>query len=214
MPIDSLAIGDLIRVTVVKYLATNPELKWGNNYEFRAKIAASIDEVNALGLTVVAFERQFHLTTVQFDRIRSSTWEPDSVPYDPAAFVSLPLAAAGVRPVGSSNAVALNVCLSLGRIPATGRFGHLFYRGSLREEDVHAPAGKFTLSDPAAVATEVTNALFDTTEFGALVDGTDTDFELVMVGATEATARRVISIQRRGVAVVPYNHAWFNRTAP
>lgn len=203
--------GDLFRVTIVKYLLANPERKWANNYELKAVIGGVTADLTAAALTLVDFEQPLHMTPVKFDRVRISTWEADSTPYDPTSFISLPLAPQGTGDVGASQLAALNVCWDVARIPQSGRFGHLFYRGGITETMIEAPAGKYIFTTPANPQS-VIGAALTASGAGELLDGTDPNFQLVMVGKTEAAVRDVLLLQSRGVAVVPFNHGWFNRT--
>lgn len=212
MPVTTFADGDRFVVTVLKYLATNPERKWGNNYEIRAKGAGGESDLSAMGLKIVDFEQAMHFNTVKLDRLRISTWEADSVPYDPDTFLSLPLTGSGDRDPSGVDVFALNVCLDVSRVPATGRFGHIFYRGALRENDVNAPAGKFALVNPSSIDTLLSGALSGS-GVDALIDESDPLFELVMISASGSSTRPVINLTARNVAVVPFDHAWFNRTS-
>lgn len=213
MPVSAGAEGDRYVITIIKYLSTNPDRKWANNYEVRAKAAIAEADLTALGLKLVDFEQALAFAAVQFDRLRISTWEPDSTPYDPDAFISLPLAASGSRSEVGTEKVALNVCLDVGRVPATGRFGHIFLRGSLAENEISAPAGKYVLTDPSAINTLVATAVTDA-DLADTLAGDDPALEIVMISSDGSQTRRVLSFQRRGVSVVPFNHGWFNRTSP
>jgi hypothetical protein len=211
MSVISFTAGDVFRFTLIKYLATNPERKWANTYEIRAKVDGVETDLTTLANQLVAYEDHIHYTTVRFDRVVIATWEPDSSPYDPTTFISLPLTASGLLDLGGAQPVALNVCMDVGRVPLSGRFGHLFYRGCLSEADVEAPAGKFVLTNQAAKQTNITSAA-STAGCDDVFSGADVTFELVMVGAALDTARGIAGLVVRGVAVVPFNHAWFNRT--
>lgn len=203
--------GDLFRFTVIKYLTANPDRKWSNNYEMRAKVDGVTSDLTAVGMDLVDFERTITYDLAMFDRVRISTWEPDSTPYDPSVFISLPLAAAGTKASAGGQLLALNVCLDIGRVPLTGRFGHLYYRAALSEAMVVSPAGKWVLNDIASVDDSIQVAL-DSSTVDEYIDGTSSTFEMVMVGQTEGSARQIAALTARGVATVPFDHAWFNRT--
>lgn len=213
MPVTGFAEGDLFVIRVTKFLGTNPDRKWVNNYEFRAKAAGDEGDLLTCATAIVNWELQFHLVGVVFDRVLISTWEPDSVPYNPQNFIASSLTASGIRPLGSSQAEPLNLCLDVRKQCSFGRFGHLFYRGALLESDVYAPAGKSTLTDRAGLDSEV-QADLNAANFDPYVTGGDGPLELVMVGKTAADVRVVDTLRVSGVAVVPWNHAWFNRTSP
>lgn len=212
MSVLAFTTGDLFRLTIVKYLATNPERKWANNYEAQATADGVTTDLTALGLVLVEFERKLHFDPVVFDRLRISTWEADSLPYDPSSFLSLPLSAVGILDEGGSSLEALNVCWDVARIPISGRFGHLYYRGALVESEVSAPAGKFILDSPVTKQGEVVDALDDST-LADYTGGGGPVLNLVMVNADGTQIRTIANLSSRGVAVVPFNHTWFNRTS-
>lgn len=212
MSVLGFTTGDRFRFTVTKYLATNPERKWDNNYEAVATADGVESDLTLLADRLVNFERDLHLDVVVFDRVRISTWEEDSKPYDPEVFISLPLSGVGDLPATGSDLQALNVCLSVARFPQSGRFGHVFYRGCLREVDTSAPAGKFVLSSPSGWVITLNGAVDDNslTEY---LDGTGSVLNLAMINKSGTQVRPIVSLVVRGVAVVPYDHAWFNRTS-
>lgn len=213
MSVESYAAGDLFTMRVVKSLSTNPADKWVNSYEVGATLAGSTDELLALGVKLVTFERSLTLNTVQFIQLIISTWEPDSKPYDPAAFISSPLSL-----VGNNNALSdplpLSACLSLTRVAASGRFGHIFLRGVLQDGDVSAPAGKYRLNSIGAFNGRLADAITDSGLADTFTLAGDGKFRLVMVGKLAASARPVVGLVVQGVSQVPSDHAWFNRTKP
>jgi len=211
MSVESFVAGDRFRITIIKYLAANPDRKWGNNYELRAKAGGGVTDLTNAGSKLVDFEQAIHMTPVQFDRLRMSTWEADSVPYDPTAFVSLPLSGTGDSSPGASQVAAINVCWDVARVPLSGRFGHIFYRACLTESRIEAPAGKYVLSDPAGMTT-IVNTEVASSGIDAFMDDSDPTWELVMINADGTQTRNLIGLISRGVAVVPFDHAWFNRT--
>lgn len=210
MPVETFALGDRFRITTVKYLAANPDRRWDNNYELRAKAGGSVTDLTQIGLKIVALEQALHADKVRFDRMRMSTWEEDSDPYDPGSFVSLPLSGSGLRDTSGGQVLALNVCYHVARVPISGRFGAIFYRGALTEGEVEAPAGKFILTSLAAEFT-LLNAALDDSGMGDVLNGDDPIWEIVMVNATGSNTRVVLGLVPRGVAVVPFSHAWYNR---
>lgn len=205
--------GSLFVARVIKYLSTNPDNKWANSYEFRARDAGGETEILNMGEALVNFEISQHRTSVVFDRLIISTWLEDSVPYNPASFVSTTLTGVGALEI-VDDLVALNQCLTVTRLVGSGRFGHLFYRGRLEEAQVVAPAGISTLTNRAAEQSVLDDGLTDS-GFGDYMDtGSDVAFDLVMVNASGTNVRRVIGLRAQGVTTVPMDHAWFNRTPP
>jgi hypothetical protein len=205
------AANDLFRITVRKSHTNNPDRQWENNYEVRCIDTATNTQLNNLGLKVVAFEKAIHYESTQFRLLRISTWEEDSTPYNPESFISLPLTGFGELDEASEDLEPINICWDVARVPISGRFGHLFYRGALVESDVEAPSGRATLADISAMGTRITTEL-GSSGLGEYMDGTDTQFEIVMINKTGTQVRQVLGLAPRGVAVVPFDHAWFNRT--
>jgi len=203
--------GDLFVITIIKYLTANPERKWANNYEVRAISDGVTTDLTSLGSKLVDMEVDLHYSEVKFDRLRISTWEADSVPYDPEAFVSLPLVPVGTRDASGHHLNALNVCWDVARFPISGRFGHIYYRACLHDDETLAPAGKFTLASPSGMNTILGNAIDDAGVLDYL-NGAGTVLELVMVDKSGTQVRQLVNHTTRGVAVVPFNHTWFNRT--
>lgn len=203
--------GDLFIARVVKYLSTNPSNKWVNSYELRATIAGSTDNILAFATQLINFEIGMHLNLVRFDRLLISTWEADSVPYDPAAFISTTLTATGsITPAG--DAQPLQTALSVTRQAQSGRFGHLFYRGMLTEDDVESPAGLPVLTDQSAIQDIIDGAL-STSNFDDALGVTPAGaLGLVMISRDGTQVRPVTGLRAQGVSSVPLDHAWFNRT--
>lgn len=210
MSVEAYEVGDLFTIRTVKSLAANPENAWANSYEVRAKIAGSQDELLALGNKLIMFERIFHLTVVNFVQVSISTWEADSVPYLPNAFISSPLASAGLRVIGSDQ-VSLNQTLSVARVPLFGRFGHLFYRGVLTEIDVASPAGKSILANKPEMVTQIDDAA-EAADMANYIGVTAAELELVMISKTGTQVRAIQGLVPVGVSSVPNDHAWYNRT--
>jgi len=211
MSVASFAIDDLFVFRVIKSHTSNPDRKWANTYEFKALAGGDEGDLLAVGLTLVAFESGMAYPYVKFERLTISTWAPDSVPYDPESFISSALSDFGTYP-GAGAAVALNQCLSVARVAAFGRFGHLFYRGFLDESSVSSPAGKSILADRAAVqasidATIASSGLDDF--LGAAPTGS---MQMVMVNADGDQVRPILGLSAQGVSTVPMDHTWFNRT--
>jgi hypothetical protein len=213
MTVLSFVADDLFTLRVTKYLSTNPANKWQNSYEFQANDGGGEAELLALGTALVEFESSFHHDVVTFDRLLISTWEADSVPYNPSTFISSTLTAVGgIGPVG--DLLALNTCLSVARIAGSGRFGHIFYRGVLEEVEISAPAGVNILASRAAQQTKINDALTDSGLEDYVGVAPTGAFRLVMVDKTGAQVRNVIQVRAQGVSTIPTDHAWFNRTSP
>lgn len=210
MSVVTYAADALFVIRVTKYLNTNPDNKWANSYEFQALDAGGEAQLLALGEALVDFEATFHHTAVIFDRILISTWEPDSVPYNPAVFIASTLTAAGGNTSGGE-LLPLDKCLSVARVAATGRFGHLFYRGALTESDTTAPAGKSILGDRPAMQTIIDDAI-TSAGFDAYIGQDATTHKLVLINADGDQVRGVNQLNVQGVATIKTDHKWFNRS--
>ena len=134
MPINSIAQDEVFTVRIYKRLEGQ---EWANSYEVQAAVASSDPTIMIGNLQnwLIGLERSIHLTDVFFDRITVSTYQPDSRPYDPTRFVSLPIFQQGQR-ARSGDALTLAICLFVRREVRFGRSGKLLYRGVLQEADV------------------------------------------------------------------------------
>jgi hypothetical protein len=202
--------GDLFTVVVEKSLHSNPNLTFRNSYEFQAQEAGSTENLITMGEALVAFEKAMTLETADFVELRIATWEPDSSPYNPATFLALPLTGTGDRTLGEGEEVALNVCLSVARVPQSGRFGHIFYRDALKKPDIIAPSGDWIFEDQDAYDTLLAGALTSSGIDGYL-DGSQV-LRMVMVDKDGTFIRSVLVLSPQGISTLPTKHKWFNRT--
>jgi len=210
MSVLAFEMGDLFTVRIIKHLTTNPFNKWANSYEFKAYSSSSEALLTSLLQSVVRFEVAIHHNVVQFDHMVISTWAPDSVPYDPESFVSVPLVQVGNVGPGS-DLLGLNQCASIARVPTSGRFGHIFYRGALTEADVEAPAGRTTFGDLSGYQDTINDALTSSGLDDLLGNPPAEDIGMVMVNKDGTQVRPVLTLTVKGVSTVPLDHAWFNR---
>ncbi len=211
MSVLSFAAGDLFIVRIIKSLTTNPDNKWSNSYEFKANTLGDDVTLQLVANAFLLFEATLHHNVVRFNEVIVSTWEADSVPYDPNAFLTIPTDTTGLTgPVG--DLLPLNQTLSVARVPTSGRFGHLFFRGVLGEDEVEAPAGKAILTSIAEISTRL-NAAVDAGELESyLGNPSEGPLQLSMISADGETVRPVVTLVAQGVSAVPQDHAWFNRT--
>lgn len=211
MSVLAVNIDDLFIFRVTKSLATNPDRTWQNTYEFKAIGAGSTGDLLDLGTAVVLFEQSMHMSQVVFERLLISTWVPDSHPYDPAAFIASSLTAVGARG-GLADLQPLTQCLTVTRQAGSGRFGHIFYRGYLLEDDSSAPAGKPRLTDRAGIQEDMEAALASSGLDGYIGDDARGVFKMCMVNADGTQVRDVINLRVQGISQLPLDHKWFNRT--
>lgn len=210
MTVLSFVADDRFIVRVVKNLTTNPDNGWANSYEFVATAPGDEGDILDLGTKVVLFEANIHLGFVNFARLLISTWEPDSVPYNPEAFLSTTLTQAGLRG-GSGEPIGLGQTFSVARVASSGRFGHLFYRGALVEGDVQAPAGKTVLTSRSGFQDTITGSLEDSGLDAHIAAGGGT-LKMCMINKDGSQTRLIQELIAQGVSSVPQDHAWFNRT--
>lgn len=204
--------GDLFIFRVIKGLSTNPENKWVNSYEFQADETGTPGVLVGLATALVSYEAALHATSVVFDRVIVSTWEADSKPYDPASFMSIPLTQTGVRPITSEEVEPLGMAWRVNRQCNSGRFGNLFYRGALFENQVLSPAGIPVLENAAEMEGILGDALDDSTLIGYMGSSPTEGLHLVMINAVGEQVRPVISLVSSGVSLIKQDHMWFNRT--
>jgi hypothetical protein len=210
MSVLTFELGDKFVVRIVKSHAFNPDDEWVNNYELVSTEANSGAALLNAAQKLVAFEVAIHINVVNFVRLTISTWEEDSKPYDPSAFMSIALTDVGsIAPEGG--VVALNNTLSVARVAASGRYGHLFYRGALNEVDVSTPAGRYVFVDPTDMEERIDGAVTSSgiDELFALGDGS---FTISLISKDGTQVRPVVGFFPVGVSALPLDHAWFNRT--
>lgn len=209
----AFVVNDRFIFRTIKSYTTNPSRQWSNSYEFLANTSGGADELTALATALVGFEVLIHNTFTHFVRTTVSTWEADSVPYDPDSFLVFEEDTNGLRDT-SGELEPITTCWSVARQPFSGRLGHIFYRGVLSQADTEAPAGITKLASPGTMSTLLDGSLGDSnlsdyiglTAAGPLV--------LAMINKTGTNTRLVSSLVSSGVSQLPVDHAWFNRTSP
>jgi hypothetical protein len=204
---------DKFIVRVFKNHVANPSNSWVNSYEFAATDPGDESVILDLAEKIVNFEIAIHLAVVNFVRVTISTWEADSVPYDPDSFFSTTTTGTGTNP-DSSAPLGLNNCLAVARVAPSGRFGHMFYRGVLTEDAVEAPAGRTVLSDKPAVQTVVDDAITSSLLSNFIGIGASGGMNMALISKDGSNVRIVRELLVQGVSALPEDHAWFNRTSP
>lgn len=211
MSVSSYIAGDKFILRIMKALTTNPDNVWANSYEFVATTPGSEAELLTLLGVWVEFERSLHCSVVNMVQAVLSTWEEDSVPYNPEAFISVPLSGTGARVVGTQ-LVALQQTFSITRVCASGRFGHIFIRGFLQEGDIEAPAGKSIFTNQSAINALLNGAIEDASAGDYMGNPATAAFQLSMISKDGSQVRPVVGLVAQGVSQVPSDHAWFNRS--
>ena len=210
MSVSTFTAGSKFVFRVIKHHSANPDRKWANTYELVSIADGSEVLLLEHGANLVEYEAAFHRSTTIFDRLIISTWEADSVPYDPSAFISSTLTLAGAISAGAE-AVALNQVLVVARACAVGRAGHIFYRNCLTEEDVTAPAGASVLGNKPAMQSRIEGALTSSGFDADISAGAAAEMQLSLINKTGSNVRPVVNMVVQGVTNLPVDHAWFNR---
>lgn len=214
MPVVTFNEGDRFVARVIKHLSTNPSNQWVNSYEFVANTAGDIADFVDLGTALVTFEQGIHTELVTFDRYTASTWEDDHVPYDPESFFSVSLSATGIRSDVPNEVEPLGMALRVNRQVVSGRFGNLFYRGALFENEVSSPAGIPILSSPGTIQDNMTDVLASSGFGDYILPGPAIHLTLCMINANGTQVRNVTGLLATGVSLIKQDHQWFNRTTP
>lgn len=197
-------------VRIIKSHANNPSDQWVNSYELHSLDPGTGTELVAAANIIVAFEKLMHKNVVNFIRLTISTWEADSVPYDPESFISSTIS--GMGNIGVVTGIRpLNECLSLTRVVTSGRFGHIFYRGALDDNEVFSPAGKLVFVDGDEMQTRVDSAVTAAGIDELFLTGSSS-LQLALIDKTGANKRHVVGLFASGISSLPLDHAWFNRT--
>jgi hypothetical protein len=134
MTVTNITQNELFTVRVYKRYGSHV---WANNYEIRARQdipfaqTAILDLVNAL----TNLERPIYPTYIRIDRAVVSTYQPDSIPYNPDNFTTVPVNVLG-QVNFQGDPMPLEYCLFVRRVTASGRPGKLLYRGVFEEGTV------------------------------------------------------------------------------
>jgi hypothetical protein len=206
MTVTNITNGELFTVRVYKSFGA---LFWANNYEFRATQdvpfaqTAITDLVNRL----VDLERPLYPNYIRIDRAVISTYQPDSRPYNPDTFTTVPINADGTSGF-TSDAMPIEYCVFVRRVVASGRPGKLLYRGVLEESAVG------TLGLRAVITATRLNQLQNrfSTWFGSFITS-NIPFELVLISGQENINVRVVqglSVVER-VTLKQVKNAYFDR---
>lgn len=212
MPVTSFEAEALFTIRIIKHHNLNPDRHFSNTYELRATAGGDEGDLLDAGLRLVEFERAMSVTTTVFDRLLISTWGEDSVPYDPAVFISSSLTVNGTRTIGG-DVQPLTTVLSIARVCATGRFGHLFLRNALLESDTQSPAGKAVLVDRPTTQGQLDLAITTSDISDYLGMAPTGSMGMVLVSADGSSVRAVVGLGVVGVTQMPVDHAWYNRSS-
>jgi len=213
MSVLTFAVNDLFVARIKKHHVSNPSRSWQNSYEFVANSAGSLSDLATMADTLLNFEAQLHNTFTHFEQVTVSTWSADSVPYDPDAFLTLPVSLNGLRDT-TGELEPLNVCWSVSRSAFSGRTGHVFFRGVLAQADTESPSGILQLTNPSAMSSLLSDARIDSSLTAYLGTAPEAPLSMALINKTGTNIRTVQTLTSTGVSLLPVDHAWFNRTSP
>lgn len=213
MPILTFDAGAAFTFRVYKSLGDPVNYRWSNAYEVQASQAGTVSQLDALGQKFVAFEQALHSTEITFDAYAIATWQPDSVPYNPLNFKTVPMEnTTGQRVL--ADMVGLELSLFVRRGTAAGRNGKLFYRGCLDESDVEREWTGWTLTDEAAM-TAIVNGSLTSSGLSAHVGGSFESLQVVLLGPyipnTTPVARQVQNFRVGGAVTFDVKRPWYNQ---
>jgi len=206
MTVTNITNGELFTVRVYKAFGA---LFWANNYEFRATQDVTFAQTVIFDLVnrLVDLERPLYPNYIRLDRAVVSTYQPDSRPYNPDTFTTVPINADGTATI-SGDAMPIEYCVFVRRVVASGRPGKLLYRGVLDEGSVG------TLGLRAVLTTTRRNQLQNlfSTWFSTFITS-NVPFELVMISGQENINVRVVQgltvVER--VTLKQVGNAYFDR---
>lgn len=213
MSVITYALNDLFVVRVKKSHTANPSRSWQNSYEFVANAAGTLPDLDALVNVMLDYELQIHNTFTQFEQVSVSTWSADSVPYDPNAFLVMPVSSIGLR--DTTGALApITTCWNVSRPCLSGRTGHIFYRNVFAQGDLTAPSGISQLNAPGTFDTLLQEARTSSGLSDYLGLTPTAPLQMCLINKTGSNVRGVQTLISTGVSQLPVDHAWFNRTTP
>jgi len=207
MTVTNITNGELFTVRIYKSFGA---LQWANNYEVRSTQdvpfaqTAIIDLVNQL----VNLERPLYPDYIRLDRAVVSTYQPDSRPYNPDTFTTIPINLQGTATF-TTESMPVEYCIFVRRVVASGRPGKLLYRGALQESDVATRGLRAVITDG-----RVNQLQTRFSQWYAAFLSSQVPFELVMIGGDENINVRVVQgltvVER--VVLKQFGNAYFDRT--
>lgn len=182
---------------------------WANTYEVRATQAfpSGFFAIRDMVDKLVSLEKGIHLQWVTIDRAVVSTYQPDSRPYNPESFLTIPINESATQPA-VGEVLPLELCLYVRKNVTSGRFGKNYYRAAITEAGLQSDSFRplLTSSQRNNLQTHVNNWV----GAGALGTG----WELVMAkGTPTPTDVRVVTgltVERR-VVVKQIGNRYFDR---
>lgn len=200
-------VGEQFTLRIKKVHSARPDTPWYNSYELVNNTAATLGELHTACLNIVEFEQELHRQTTVFTQYTLSSWEPDSDPYNPDVFVTVPLTRTGAVSA-LDQAESLETCWRVAWQPVTGRVGFRLYRNCLSEGDVTAPAGRKIFENGAAMGLRLLNAVSDA-NIGPYFNGGPGDVHFAMLSAT--SIRLIVGVNLGGITLKKLDNRHFDR---
>ncbi len=210
MTVTNISNGEIFTVRSYK---RSQGLIWANNYEVRANqdVAFAQTAIADLVNRIVNLERRLHPNTVTIDRVVVSTYQRDSVPYNPEAFTTIPIELTGNATL-SGDPMPIEYCVFVRRVVQSGRTGKLLYRGCLAEGQVETQGLRAVLT--TTHQNDVQNALNEWYGTVWLVSGNP--FDLVLASGDENLNVRLVQglTAVRKITIKQAGNAYFDRANP
>lgn len=205
---------DRFTVVATSRLAASPSVKWNNTYELQAQIEGTQEELVIAAESIAQFQQLMTLSSIEVEEVKISTWEADSHPYDPSAFMVVPIHGLGSISTVGVEPLPLKDTLYIERVVAVGRLGKLFLRGALTKADVTGTYDKWALANPGSIASRMGDAIETSgldTMFQAGASTTGIRLNLINLSGVVIVNRPVQSFQVSGVSSVKLNHKYFDK---
>lgn len=212
MPLTNPTVGELYTFSSSCYNVFNPNQKWTNNLTMYTEATTTLTNLQQAALRFGQFVSYVSLQSTIVEKVRISTYEPDTNPYQGNEFTNVDLNLAGQRGTSTDDALALEVSLYIKKQTAVGRSGKLFLRGVLREGDVSFGQSLFAPTNAANLASLIDNGLVES-GFDSNVTATDQYFSvcLAKLDAGEYLIRRTNGFLLGGIRMVNMNHRYYDR---
>jgi len=203
---------DKFIIRCYKQLSDDPQERWANTWEIVATTGGTLGELQACANRILAFEQGMHGTHVYFKQYTISTWEPDSIPYNPENLFVQPMNVQGSRDM--DNPMTLEACLMLKRGVTSGRDGRVYLRGALDEEDVQREGRYWTLTDAAGMASAMA-AVVTASHIDYHYAGGIQALKIALVGSAlgggVTWARQITGLSIGGAVTNDLTHRWYNQ---
>lgn len=202
-------------IRTFKRAVGNPSYEWVNTYECFVTVPGDATQWATIATAFYVAEAEVHTENVEYTKVTISSWEPDSVPYNPNSFLVLDVPLYPGQLTLTSDPEPRNMTLSVKRSVSFGRSGKLFYRGALQEGDVEAGASLLPILTSAAALnfTTLVSAMYGDMQDALVADGGAGSTMMLISGLDTETisGRAVTGFVVRGVTFSDPDHKYFDR---